>query len=74
MDVIVMSPSLNTPLTDVKELTNVLGYIPMCDEPECTLLQVFADVVEDHRLKRNLPKGRRCLIFLFFKLASDKVF
>src|SRR5260370_39878004 len=45
---IVPFPSVNAFLRDIKELTNVSRCIPMRDEPEGMLLQIFADVAVDH--------------------------
>src|SRR5258708_12207550 len=68
---IVHFPSGNTFLRDIEELTNVSRCIPMRDEPEGTLLQIFAAVAVDHE---------RCGVYpmlpdLFFrKLPPYKLF
>ena len=38
----------NAFLRDIEELTNVFKCIPIKDEPESMLLQIFADVAVNH--------------------------
>src|SRR5260370_6802581 len=68
---IVHFPSGNTFLRDIEELTNVSRCIPMRDEPEGTLLQIFADVAVDHG---GCGVCRMLADIFFRKMAQDKVF
>ncbi len=47
---VVRFPLGNAFLRDIEELTNVSRCIPIRDEPEGTLLQIFADVAVDHEV------------------------
>ena len=48
MDAIIVSPSGNTSLANIKELANIVRCVFKCDKPEGALLQVLADVAKDH--------------------------
>jgi hypothetical protein len=48
IEAIVLSPPCNASFGDVEQLDDVFRYIFMRDEPEHTLLQVFADVAVNH--------------------------
>lgn len=65
MNAIIVSPLGNTPLANVKKLTNVIRCILICNKPKGVLLQVFADVVKDHGLIR-FTKGQEAFNFFFF--------
>ena len=70
MDANILSPPGNTSCRDIEEFTDVFRCITMFDEPEDTLLQIFADVAVDHScvgVCQITPN-------FFLKVADDKVF
>src|SRR5260221_2505125 len=75
IEAIVHFPSGNTFFRDVEKLTNVFSCIPMRDEPEGMLLQIFADVSIDHEELWSLPNASQGFFFFFFlKMGHQQSF
>src|SRR5258707_15778417 len=67
IEAIVHFPLGNAFFGDVEKLANVFSCIPMRDEPEGMLLQIFADVLIDHQELRSLLNASRGFFFFFSK-------
>ena len=50
VEAIILFPSGNTSLGDIEELADIFGCVPMRDEPEGAMLQLLADVAENHEV------------------------
>jgi hypothetical protein len=63
IEAIILFPSENASLGDIEQLADVFRCILIRDEPECTLLQLFANVVVNH----NVPEFAEVTCFFFFE-------
>src|SRR5258708_37878036 len=72
IEAIVHFPSGNAFFGDIEKLTNIFSCIPMRDEPEGTLLQIFADVSIDHEELWSLPNASQGFFFFFFQKMAHR--
>jgi len=70
IEVVILLPPGNASLGDIKQLADVFRCIAMRDEPEGSLLQVFADVAINHDVVEFAGFTRKKKVtglFFFFK-------